>query len=144
MADRRPGEAGTGVIGSAAGATAFVLPTYYREGLPRTLLEAMAVGRAIVTTDAPGCRETVEPGRNGFLVPKRDPVALADAILCIARDPDLAARMGERSRQIAEARFDVDRVNETLLAAMELTSSTGPGVPSRGAPMTAGAMLARA
>src|SRR3546814_3804415 len=63
-----------------AAATVYVLPSY-REGLPRTVLEAMSTGRAIITTDAPGCREPVTQGQNGFLVPVRDPTALAEALL---------------------------------------------------------------
>lgn len=106
------------VLPYLAAASVFVLPTWYREGLPRTILEAMATGRAIVTTDAPGCRETVEPGHNGFLVPVRDAPALAEAMAEFLRDPGLAARLGKRSREIAEARFEVGRVNAILLATM--------------------------
>lgn len=109
-----------------ARASVFVLPTFYREGLPRTILEAMATGRAIITTDAPGCRETVEPDRNGYLVPVRDAAALADAMVPFLRDPELAARMGARSRQIAEARFDVEKVNALLLSTMELDRCDRP------------------
>jgi glycosyltransferase involved in cell wall biosynthesis len=99
--------------------TVYVLPSY-REGMPRTVLEAMAVGRAIVTTDAPGCRETVVEGENGFLVPPRDAGALADAMHRFIVDPGLAIAMGERSRAIALQRFDVHRVNAVMLEAMGL------------------------
>lgn len=114
------------VLPYLAAASVFVLPTWYREGLPRTILEAMATGRAIVTTDAPGCRETVEPGRNGFLVPVRDAPALAGAMAEFLRDPALAAAMGKRSRQIAEARFEVGRVNAILLETMGIAPASSP------------------
>jgi glycosyltransferase involved in cell wall biosynthesis len=103
-----------------AASIVYVLPSYYREGIPRTVLEAMATGRAIITTDAPGCRETVTPGENGFLVPVRDPAALASAMERFVIDRSLAARMGSQSREMAEARFDVHRVNQTLLMTMGL------------------------
>ena len=97
----------------------YVLPSY-REGTPRTVLEAMATGRPIITTDAPGCRETTVDGDNGFLVPIRDPEALADAMLKLASDRALRERMGRRSREIAEKKYDVHRVNEDIMRAMEL------------------------
>ena len=103
-----------------AAASVFVLPSFYREGLPRTILEALATGRAIITTDAPGCREPIEVGRNGFLVPVRDAAALAEAMAAFLRDPGLAARMGARSRAIAVERFDADKVNALLLSTMKL------------------------
>jgi glycosyltransferase involved in cell wall biosynthesis len=99
--------------------TVYVLPSY-REGMPRTVLEAMATGRAIVTTDVPGCRETVVEGDNGFLVPARDAGALAAAMRRFIAEPGLAIAMGARSRAIAEQRFDVHRVNAAMLAAMGL------------------------
>lgn len=100
--------------------TVFVLPSYYREGIPRTILEAMATGRAIITTDAPGCRDTVVDGENGFLVPPRDASALKTAMESFCVAPELAARMGKRSRELARERFDVEVVNQKLLSAMEL------------------------
>jgi glycosyltransferase involved in cell wall biosynthesis len=99
---------------------AYVLPSY-REGLPRSVLEAMATGRAIVTTDAPGCRETVVPGENGLIVPVRDPAALAAAMERLLVEPGLAERMGRRSRQMALERFDVHVVNRNLLREMGLS-----------------------
>ena len=92
----------------------YVLPSY-REGTPRSVLEAMAMGRAIITTDAPGCRETVHDGENGLLVPPRDAAALHSAMLRFVRDPGLAGRMGPVSRRIAEEKFDVHSVNAKLL-----------------------------
>jgi len=97
----------------------YVLPSY-REGTPRTVLEAMAMGRAIITTDAPGCRETVVEGENGFLVPVRSADALAQAMLKFLQDPALATRMGQRSRQIAEQKYDVHKVNAVMLHEMGL------------------------
>lgn len=97
----------------------YVLPSY-REGMPRTVLEAMSIGRAIITTDTPGCRETVVPGTNGYLVPVRDADALAVAMRRFIAQPDLAIAMGARSRAIALQRFDVRRVNAVMLKAMDL------------------------
>jgi glycosyltransferase involved in cell wall biosynthesis len=103
-----------------AACTVYVLPTYYREGIPRTVVEALSTGRAIITTESPGCRETVIEGENGYLVPVRDPVALTSAMERFAREPGLAAKMGERSRRLAVERFDVKAVNATLLSTMGL------------------------
>ncbi len=97
----------------------YVLPSY-REGTPRTVLEAMATGRAIVTTEVPGCRQTVEVGANGFLVPTRDPFALAAAMERFVLEPGLAVRMGEASRRLAEERFDVRMVNRVMLSCLGL------------------------
>lgn len=95
----------------------YVLPSY-REGTPRTVLEAMAMGRAIITTDAPGCRETVVDGENGFLVPIKDSAALAEAMLRCIEHPEEVAAMGAASRQIAENKYDVDKVNQVMLKEM--------------------------
>ncbi|MCW4463446.1 sugar transferase [Sphingomonas sp. BT-65] len=110
-----------------AQASVFVLPTWYREGLPRTILEAMATGRPIITTDMPGCRETVVPGENGLLIPPRDAPALAQAMAQLAADPALVRSMGAHSRQLAQQRFRVDKVNAQLLGEMSLTGA--PPVP---------------
>lgn len=93
----------------------YVLPSY-REGTPRSVLEALAVGRAVVTTDAPGCRQTVMDGANGFLVPPRDPDALFRAMLRFVEEPGLAARMGAVSRRIAEEQFDARAVAREIRA----------------------------
>lgn len=98
----------------------YVLPSY-REGTPRTVLEAMAMGRAIITTDAPGCRETVISGENGFLVPVQSVDALVHAMMQFLETPELAQRMGKRSRQLAEEKYDVRKVNTVLLQEMGLT-----------------------
>ncbi len=98
--------------------TVFVLPSYYREGIPRSALEALSTGRPIITTNAPGCQETVIDGENGFRVEPRDVDALASAQRAFLEDEDLAVRMGANSRKLAEERFDVHKVNHTLLEAM--------------------------
>lgn len=98
-------------------ASVYVLPSY-REGTPRTVLEAMAMGRPIITTDAPGCRETVVEGENGFLVPVKSVDALAEAMQRFIEHPHLIARMGNRSREIAEEKYDVNKVNSIMLKAM--------------------------
>ena len=96
----------------------YVLPSY-REGMPRTVLEALAMGRAIITTDVPGCRETVEDGKNGILVPPRDAVALATAMMRCAGDRTFAAAAGEQSLALARARFDVNAVNAAIVTIIE-------------------------
>lgn len=100
-----------------AACSVYVLPSYC-EGTPRTNLEAMAMGRAIITTDAPGCRETVVDGVNGFLVPVKSVDALVQAMQCFIEQPDLAAAMGRCSRQIAEEKYDVLKVNAVMLREM--------------------------
>lgn len=97
----------------------FVLPSY-REGVPRSTQEAMAMGRAIITTNVPGCRDTVDDGVNGFLVPVRDARALADAMLRFVENLNLIATMGRESRRLAETRFDVRDINARLLKILEV------------------------
>ncbi|MBM4043575.1 MAG: glycosyltransferase family 4 protein [Planctomycetes bacterium] len=92
----------------------FVLPSY-REGTPRSVLEAMAMGRPIVTTDAPGCRQTVIEGVNGFLVPSRQVTPLAEAMRRFLEAPHQIEAMGQRAREVAEQRFDVRRVNAVMI-----------------------------
>lgn len=92
----------------------FVLPSYYREGVPRSTQEAAALGRAIITTDAVGCRETVVDGRNGFMVPVRSVDELGQAMLRFVEEPELIARMGAASRTLAEERFDARIWNERM------------------------------
>lgn len=99
-------------------AAVVVLPSY-REGLPRVLLEAASVGRPIVATDVPGCREIVRDGVNGFLVPPRDPAALARAVRRLVEDPGRRARMGARSREIAVTEFREEIVVEGTLSVYE-------------------------
>ncbi|WP_018936529.1 glycosyltransferase family 4 protein [Thioalkalivibrio sp. ALJ24] len=106
-------------------ATVFVLPSYYREGTPRTVLEAMATGRPVITTDAPGCRETVEHGENGFLVPVKDVDALEAAMERFVLDPGLARHMGQKSLQMAVEKYDVHKVNQVMLRRMGVESAEG-------------------
>lgn len=103
-----------------AEASVFVLPSYYGEGTPRAILEAMAMGRAIITADSPGCRETVREGVNGLLVPPRDVDALTTAMVRLIEDTAKVASMGEQSRARAVETYDVRCVNEAMLAAMSL------------------------
>ena len=101
-------------------ANVFVLPSY-REGVPMSTQEAMAMGLAIITTDVPGCRETVVEGVNGFLVPARDVQALASAMKKFIDQPNLISEMGRESRLIAEQRFDANKVNRRLIGIMTET-----------------------
>jgi len=78
------------------------------------------MGRPIITTDTPGCRETVEDGVNGFLVPVRNSEALAEAMERFILDPDLTRKMGKESRRIAEEKYDVHKVNKVIIEAMGL------------------------
>lgn len=98
-----------------ASCSVFVLPSYYREGTPRTILEALASGKPVITTDNPGCRETVTDGRNGFLIPVKDPEKLAEAMRKFADDPSLLIEMGEESYRLAQTKYDVKLVNKHLL-----------------------------
>jgi glycosyltransferase involved in cell wall biosynthesis len=93
----------------------FVLPSYYREGIPRSLQEALACGRAVITTDNVGCRETVVDGLNGYLVPVRDSTALADAMLRFARTPARAQTFGSEGRAFAKREFDVTKINAEIM-----------------------------
>lgn len=102
-----------------AQASAFVLPSW-REGTPRTVLEAMSMGRPIVTTDAPGCRETTTNGVNGYLIPVRDSRALAEAMIRLGRDAELRSTMAAESRLIAERKYAVDKVNQDLIEKLGL------------------------
>jgi len=97
----------------------YVLPSY-REGTPRTVLEAMAMGRPVITTDAPGCRETVRPGVTGLLVPVRDVPALAEAMERFLAAPESIRQMGCAAHNLALEKYDVRRVNNVMLRAMGL------------------------
>jgi glycosyltransferase involved in cell wall biosynthesis len=105
------------------------LPTYYGEGIPKSLLEAAASARPIVASDIPGCREIVYNGENGILVPPRDPPALADALERLIEAPELRVRMGERSREIVSTRFDSQRIDgETISLYAELVPELKPKI----------------
>jgi len=116
------GEA-TDVRPAVANCHVFVLPTSYPEGMPRTVLEAMSMGRPILTCDAPGCRETVSPGANGFLVPTGDPEALAERMIWLLEHRDQWDRMGQSSRRRAEELFDVHKINAQIMNIMSLSRS---------------------
>jgi glycosyltransferase involved in cell wall biosynthesis len=103
-----------------AACSVYVLPSY-REGVPRSTQEAMAMARPVITTDAVGCRETVRDGYNGFLIPVRDADALAAAMCRFIENPELISSMGMASRKLAEERFDIDSVSKTMLAAMGIS-----------------------
>ena len=102
-----------------AASSVYVLPSY-REGTPRTVLEAMAMGRPIITTDAPGCRETVIDGHNGYLVPVKAIDELVTAMEAFILNPERIISMGAASRQLVEEKFDVDSVNKVMLQEMGL------------------------
>lgn len=97
----------------------FVLPSY-REGVPRSTQEAMAIGRAIITTDVPGCRETVINTNNGFIVPKWNPEALAKKMIYFIEHPEQVRLMGAESYKIAVEKFDAEKVNQRLVNILGL------------------------
>lgn len=101
----------------------YVLPSYH-EGMPRTVLEAMAMGRPILTTDVTGCRETVNPGVNGWLVPKTNADALAERMIWFVENREQWSLMGAESRKMAEERFDVTKVNAEMLRIMGIGEGT--------------------
>lgn len=92
------------------------LPSFYGEGIPKSLIEAMACGRPIITCDTPGCREVVHHGKNGLLVPPRDTAALADALTQLIESPVLRRQMGANGRLRAEQEFGLEYVIEQTLA----------------------------
>lgn len=97
----------------------FVLPSY-REGVPRSTQEAMAIGRAVITTDVPGCRETVISKQNGFIVPKWNSEALAEKMIYFIKNPEKIREMGDVSYQIAANKFDAEKVNQRLINILGL------------------------
>jgi len=104
----------TDIAGVWARAHLAVLPSR-REGLPKSLLEAAACGRAMVATDVPGCREVVVPGETGLLVPPDNPQALAEAICRLLEAPELRRRMGEAARELAEKRFSSQAIGRATV-----------------------------
>lgn len=97
----------------------FVLPSY-REGVPRSTQEAMASGKPVITSDAPGCKDTVEEGRNGFLVPVKDINALVKAMEKFILNPNIISSMGIEARKIAEEKFDVNKVNKIIFKISDI------------------------
>lgn len=104
----------TNVVEAYSNCHIVVLPSY-REGLPKSLIEAALCARAIITTDVPGCREIVEQGINGYLVPKQDSKALAKAILNLINSPELIINMGIRGREIVSNKFAADIIFPKML-----------------------------
>jgi glycosyltransferase involved in cell wall biosynthesis len=106
-------------------ASVYVLPSW-REGTPRTVLEAMAMARAVITTDAPGCRQTVEPGQTGLLVPVNDAPALAAAMQKLAYDEKLRTQMGEAGYVRVKRLYEASAVAHSTLEAMSLLAGSRP------------------
>lgn len=105
----------------------FVLPTYYREGVPKALLEAAACGLPSITTDTPGCNDAVSHGHTGLLVDPRDCEQLADAVLQLSRDPNIRSSMGRQARTAAERRFGIKAVQDaTVSIYMDVLNLAGP------------------
>lgn len=92
----------------------FILPSY-REGTPRAVLEAMAMGMPIITTDVPGCRETTKNNINGFIIPPKNSNALYEKILTFIEHSDLISKMGNQSLQVAKEKYDVEKVNQSII-----------------------------
>lgn len=109
-----------------AASSVYVLPSFYGEGVPRSILEAMAMGRPIITTDTPGCRETVQVGKNGYLVPMHDTAQLTAAMEHFIVNPACISPMGAASRRLAEEKFDVRDVNRIILHTLGLHHETTP------------------
>jgi len=110
----------TDVRPAIANASVYVLPSY-REGTPRSVLEAMAMGRPVITTDTPGCRDTVEDGINGYLIPVENVDKLYWAMEQFILRPELISKMGKESRRIAEEEYDVNKVNNVILQTMGIS-----------------------
>lgn len=96
---------------------AFVLPSYH-EGMPKSVLEAMAVGRAVITSDSPGCRETVIDGNNGYLIPVGDSKLLAERMTYLIENEEVTRQMAERSYELALQKYDVDKVDNEIMNLM--------------------------
>lgn len=102
-----------------ASASVYVLPSY-REGTPRTVLEASAMGRAAIVTDVPGCRETVVNGETGYIVPLKHPQKLASAMLALADDKELRLKMGVAARKFCQNKYAINKVNCSLISHLGL------------------------
>ena len=103
----------------------FAYPSYYREGVPKSLIEAAAVGRPIVTTHNVGCKDVVEDGVNGYLVPVKDAASLAEKLQLLINQKELRVKMGKASREIAEKHFSLEEVVKKHLSIyQELITKT--------------------
>ena len=109
-----------------AASDVFVLPTYYREGIPRSILEALSIGMPIITTNTPGCRETVDNEQNGLLIAPQNLDALISAIRYFLENPETIRPMGIYSRKLAEGRFNVEIINEQILDIIKTTILENP------------------
>lgn len=127
-----------------AASSVFVLPSFYREGKPRSTQEALAMAKPVITTDWVGCRDTVVDGVNGFLVPIRDSKALEQAMLRFIGNPALIPAMGAESRRLAEERFDIDAINDEMLAVMGIGKPIDAERMAGGAREPAAALIRRA
>jgi N,N'-diacetylbacillosaminyl-diphospho-undecaprenol alpha-1,3-N-acetylgalactosaminyltransferase len=107
-----------------------VLPSYYPEGVPRSLLEGLAMAKPIITTDHPGCREVVDEGRNGFLIPVGNPEALAQRLAVLMGDAEMRSEFGRCSRNKARQEFSeelvVGRIIQELYEFPQAFASGGP------------------
>lgn len=99
-------------------------PSYYREGVPKSLIEASAIGRPIVTTNSVGCKDVVEDGVNGYLIPIKDSKALADRLKRLIDDKGLRIAMGKKSREFAERDFSIEKVVNTHLEIYGMVKAT--------------------
>lgn len=104
------------VVGWVSASSVFVLPSYYREGVPRSTQEAMAIGRAVITTNVPGCKDTVVNGENGYLIAPWSPEDLAEKMFHFINHPDDIVRMGLKSYEMAQDKFDAGVVNRRLMS----------------------------
>ncbi|WP_289039734.1 glycosyltransferase family 4 protein [uncultured Zobellia sp.] len=109
----------TNVAKSISELDIFVLPTYYREGVPRSILEALSSGMPIITTMQPGCKETVVEGKNGFLIAPKEEKPLVDAMKYFLDNPGQIEIMGQESRKLAENKFDVNLINSHIFNIIE-------------------------
>ncbi len=101
-------------------ASVFVLPSWYKEGFPRTIQEAMSMGRPVITTDIPGCRDAVVHGVNGYIIPAKSITALVNAMKKFIKDPERATRMGQQGRLSAISEFDKSLVAHKILDVINL------------------------
>lgn len=97
----------------------FVYPSYYPEGVPRCAIQAIASGRPIITCDTPGCKETVDDGVNGFMIPSKDENALSEKMIWMIEHPEAVAEMAVASRKLAEQKFNVEEINRQLISRLK-------------------------
>lgn len=103
-----------------AKSSVFVLPSYYREGIPKSIIEGTAMGRPIITTDTPGCRETVQVGINGFFVEPKNVNDLADKMTWMIENKDKLQEMGNKSYELCLSKFTIDIINKDMMRVMNI------------------------